>query len=220
MPRHGASRRKKTARRGRARPRPARPARSRIPAAPPPPAARPPEPTETASQSNPPVVDSNQSAAPAPGQPTETSRPAIDREPIDRIVLMMVDGASAETVSRYCRASGLGEAVVAEARRRIALASRYNPAQELGAAIKRLNSLYRAALEAGEYSVALQSQRELNKLLRLADVSDTDETIASDVALQELESVRGHLLPLALTDAGKPLTEHARLAADRIRNSV
>lgn len=139
------------------------------------------------------------------------------------IVVLLVGGASDEAIISHCKkagqSSGNAAKMLADARERIALAARYNPAAELGAAIKRLNQLYAKAMKADELIVALNAQRELNRLLRLGALPSMADDDADDESLKQLDAVRAHLLPLKLTGMEKPIEEHARLAADRIRRA-
>jgi hypothetical protein len=141
------------------------------------------------------------------------------------VIVLLVNGASDEAIISHCQSTGLtarqASKMVSSARERIAIAARYDPRQELGAAIKRLNSLYSKSIKAEELGIALQAQRELNRLLRLGDLPSGEEGDGEQTGDldRQVNAVKQHLLPLKLTEESKPIEEHARLAAERIRSS-
>jgi hypothetical protein len=145
-----------------------------------------------------------------------------DHPAIDKIVLLLVSGQGDEALRTACTeklgvpASGIDD-VLDEARRRVTLAANYDLAEQLGIAITRVNDIYARSIRAGDIRTALNSQREISKLMSLYDVvvTDDDESISESDA--ELEQIRKHLFPLRLANKKYPLSEHARIAAERIR---
>jgi len=145
------------------------------------------------------------------------------RDPdLDKIVLLLVTGVDAKS-AREAATSKLGipkaraVRLIAEAAAAIQTAADYHRDHEIGTAYIRLNDLYVRSLRINDTKTALAAQRELNRLLRLYDVSSDDapETDAeSTIAL-----IASHLLPLGLATESYPLPEHARLAADIVRRT-
>ena len=156
---------------------------------------------------------------------------ATDDTPhIDRVILWMVSGLRGQDLRDACLGR-LGveadqiDGLIAAARKRLTLAADYNRDEMLGTALTRLNDLYGRCVRANDqaaFAKALSIQREINRLAGLYATdgggsdgrSDADGAVA--VARDELEAVAGHLLPLGLAPAEYPLSEHARLAAERI----
>jgi hypothetical protein len=151
-------------------------------------------------------------------------------EAVDKVVLMLVSGVSAEAAEVACveklklkRADA--KAAIIDARRRITIAADYNRTEEIGTAYIRLHDLYKRSLNVQDVKTALAAQKELNKLLDLYTALRTGELEeATDgemgergIAAAELAAVREHLLPLELAPEDYPIAEHARIAADLIR---
>ena len=88
-------------------------------------------------------------------------------------------------------------------------------------AIKRLNDIYKIAMEKGDMKTALQAQREIDKLGGLHNEENPDENNIDKESLaflkSELDAIAEHLLPLELASEDYPLREHARIASERIR---
>ncbi len=149
------------------------------------------------------------------------------RTAIEKIVLLMVSGMSQADLESAC-VMKLGlepervASAVAEARRRLTRAADYNRDEQLGTAITRMNDLYARAVRTGDLKTALTAQREINKLMDLyreAIGGEGPEAEHADPegAQAELAAIRRHLLPLGLAAESYPLREHARIAADLIR---
>jgi len=158
---------------------------------------------------------------------------------LDSIILWMVSGMTDQALATACIAKlGLSpedvKAATDEARKRITLAADYRRDVMIGTALTRLNDLYgrclrsasvvmspdgKTVIQAGDASMlaqALHVQKEINRLAGLAvKVPMPDEPTVDDDS--ELAAVAGHLLPLGLAGAEYPLREHARLAAQRVR---
>lgn len=154
---------------------------------------------------------------------------SIEATAIEKIVLLMVSGMSQADMENAC-VMKLGiepqnvSAAMAEARRRLTLAADYNRDEQLGTAITRMNDLYGRAIRTGDIKTALTAQREINKLMDLyreasggPDASGAEDQAAESLQ-NELVAIRDHLLPLGLAAASYPLREHARIAADLIRD--
>ena len=166
---------------------------------------------------------------PAPPEVPPEAPPKPKTHPaLDKIVLLLVSGIGQADLENAC-VMKLGvepqdvSAVIAEARRRLTRAAEYNRDEQLGTAITRMNDIYARAIRASDIKTALTAQREINKLLDLyteaakpAGSEDSDEGEGDGVAA-ELAAIRGHLLPLALAADSYPLREHARIAAELIR---
>lgn len=149
---------------------------------------------------------------------------------LDKIVLLMVSGMSKADMENAC-VMKLGiephevAAAIAEARRRLTLAAEYNRDEQLGTAITRMNDIYGRAIRAADIKTALTAQREINKLMDLyreaagsSGAGDAEDN-AIDEVRKELAAIRDHLLPLGLAAESYPLREHARIAADLIRDN-
>ncbi|MBE3133654.1 MAG: hypothetical protein IMZ55_09280 [Acidobacteria bacterium] len=149
---------------------------------------------------------------------------------MDRVVLWMVSGLSGADLETAC-VSKLGvdpaqvKDVIAEARKRLTLAAEYNRDEMLGTALTRLNDLYSRCIRAGSDGIgpnlakALDVQREINRIAGFHKASFTPEAGEDTLSesASELAAVATHLLPLALAAESYPLREHARLAAQRIK---
>lgn len=147
----------------------------------------------------------------------------------DKIVLLMVSGMSRTDLENAC-VMKLGiephkvAAAITKARRRLTLAADYNRDEQLGTAITRMNDIYGRGIRAADIKTALTAQREINKLLDLyreaagsSGAGDAEDS-AIDEVRAELAAIRDHLLPLGLAAESYPLREHARIAADLIRD--
>jgi hypothetical protein len=137
------------------------------------------------------------------------------------LLLGIIDGSPERDLVAACGRAGVeGRAAAAEirrARRQIALAAQFDRAEEIGAAVGRLRQLYAVAVKAGEVSAALAAVKELNRLLDLyGPAADVQSRKAKGDS--ELSAIRAHLLPLRLASADYPLREHARLAAEIVRD--
>ena len=145
----------------------------------------------------------------------------------DRVVLLLVSGMSSEAAEGYCMRHGgmdgdVARRTVAEARQRITVAADYARDEQLGKAVMRLDDLYAKSIAGQDARTALQAQRELNRLLGLywADGTAAQEADSdAQEALRRLELIAGYLIPLKLTDERYPVEEHARIAADIIRQA-
>ena len=144
----------------------------------------------------------------------------------DRIVLLLVNGMSAEAAEGFAVQSGTpveeARQVVADARKRITVAADYTRDEQIGRAVMRLDDLYAKSIAGQDIRTALQAQRELNRLLDLYAGSAKAESVGDeDVAVlkRQKELVAGYLLPLKVTDEHYPVEEHARVAAELIRTN-
>ena len=138
---------------------------------------------------------------------------------LDKIVLLMVSGLQQGAVEEAAHKLGLtdGEvpAAIAEAKLAIAIAARYDRNEQMGAALIRLNDLYRRALAIQDTKTALAAQRELNKLMELYRPSPASEERAAELAA-EIAAARRHLAPMGLGSDETPLAELCRRAVLRI----
>lgn len=93
-----------------------------------------------------------------------------------------------------------------------------DPLQDLTSSLARYERLFTSAENAGNLGAAMRIQREIIVLQeerrRLTKVNDPG---APSPEKEELERIRAHLIPLKLADESYPLHEHARIAADRLR---
>jgi hypothetical protein len=91
---------------------------------------------------------------------------------------------------------------------------------EFERAIGDLNELYSVNLANGDYKAALSVRKELNAMLAIRVVAESNVAEKSEVdaeaLLLEIDTVRKHLEPLGLAEMGTPVSELARLAAVRI----
>lgn len=157
------------------------------------------------------------------------TKPA-DHPAIDKVLLLMVSGLSHSDLTAAC----IGKlevppeevaGVIAQARRKLTLAADYNRDEQIGTAVTRLNDIYARAIRAQDIRTGLVAQKELNKLLdlyritpeRAGDGAGGEEAGAANA---ELVAIREHLLPLGLAAADYPLREHARIAAEVVRDHL
>ena len=159
----------------------------------------------------------------------KTAAPKVDPKAREQVVLMLVAGIQPEAAEAAARdrlklTAAAATATLAAAQHAILLAASVDRRRQLGISIKRLDDLYQRALKIADNRVALQTQKELNRLLDLAHLSeagaDADGSPAEAPEARELKAVADHLLPLGLAAADYPLREHARIAADRIRREA
>jgi hypothetical protein len=149
---------------------------------------------------------------------------------IERVLLWMVSGLSGADLETACVAKldvdpALVKDVIAEARKRLTLAAEYNRDELLGTALTRLNDLYSRCIRAGadgngpNLAKALDVQREINRLVGLYRQTSLlpGQGAEGGESSDELRAIGEHLLPLGLADENHPLREHARLAAQSIR---
>ena len=146
----------------------------------------------------------------------------MNDEIIERALLWMVSGLAGADLENACIAKlevdpARVKAVIAEARKRLTLAAEYNRDELLGTALTRLNDLYSRCIRTQNEAKALDVQREINRLTGLYGQSPPVEVEGNAEAVEEIEAVGEHLLALELTGPAYPLREHARLAAQRIR---
>lgn len=163
------------------------------------------------------------------------STSSAEHPQIETVLLLMVSGMGHAAlvdacVSKLEIAPAEAEAVIAEARRKLTLAADYNRDEGIGTAVTRLNDLYARAIRAQDIKTALAAQKELNHLQGLyreeapgaaagePDAGEGDAGADPDAA--EIAAIRGHLMPLALAAADYPLREHARIAADIVREHL
>ena len=150
---------------------------------------------------------------------------------IDRVLLWMISGLSGGDLVNACIAKlnvdpAQVKGVIDEARKRLTVAADYNRDELLGTALTRLNDLYARCIRQvadgnPNLGKALDVQREINRLVGLyKQPSVAAATGGGGEGADELAAVAEHLLPLALADETLPLREHARLAAQRIRETI
>jgi len=155
------------------------------------------------------------------------SRRIQEHPATDKVILLLVSGMSERDIADAATGKlGIAHAdvpaILAEARRRITLAADYHRDEQIGTAITRLNDVYGRSIRDADNKTALQAQRELNRLLDLTPTPgpDTyDDDRPGTHADAELAAIRAHLAPLALAPADYPLREHARVAAEKIRDA-
>lgn len=162
-----------------------------------------------------------QKAKPKPLK-TEWTHPAIDR-----VMLLMVSGLpladlTEACVSKFGVAQSDIERILAAARNKLRSAAGFNLKEQVGIAVTRLNDLYSRSIRANDCKTALVAQRELNRLMGLGKPDQEADPQATHHDAEELSrqiaAIRNHLIPLALAPEQYPLTEHARIAADTIRD--
>ena len=149
---------------------------------------------------------------------------------IDKVLLLMVSGLSraelmAACVGKLDVAADQVAGVIASARRKLTLAADYNRDEQIGTAVTRLNDIYARAIRAQDIKTGLVAQKEINKLLDLYRMTperaaEGDEGEETGPERMELVAIREHLLPLGLAAADYPLREHARIAAEVVRDHL
>ena len=144
----------------------------------------------------------------------------------DAVVLILARGLSDQVAIEHCFKAGIdarrAKRIIASARRRITLAADYKRDEQIGLAIIRLGEIYTKSISGGDMRTALQSQREINKLMSLYDNYDEDsEGKHQDdgASYRRLELIASYLLPLKLLEGNYPIEEHARVAAEKIRET-
>ena len=151
-------------------------------------------------------------------------RKARPDETVDAVALLIVKGIATVELPAGCRTLGIDDAdiakTIAAARRKITSAAEYSKPEQIGMAIVRLNDVYACSIKAGDQKTALTAQRELNRLMDLyrPAKSGTAGHAGDPVAKAELVMIASHLLPLELAEDTYPLHEHARLAAELVRD--
>jgi uncharacterized protein with PIN domain len=152
-------------------------------------------------------------------KPMAPAPPAIAEAVVERVVAKLVTIRSRAEVFTACLEDldlalepDQARAAIDEAQRRIRLAAACDLDAELGASKTRLVELFEKAMTAGELRIALQVQREINRLLALYGRDSADSTAGdggSD-ALADLAAARAHLAPLVAAGDDEPLEEIAR----------
>jgi len=149
---------------------------------------------------------------------------------VETVLLWMIAGLSGSNLETACigklgvEPAQAGE-LISEARKRLTLAAEYNRDEMLGTALTRLNDLYGRCIRAGGDGIgpnlakALDVQKEINRIAGFHKTAEPsgggDESMSESAA--ELAAVAAELLPLGLAAESYPLREHARLAAQRIK---
>ena len=151
----------------------------------------------------------------------------MDDALLNAVVVFLVDGMPAEYAIAACIKKGCSqeeaEAIVGEARRRLAQSATFDRDEQVGKARRRLESIYSEATRRKDTRTALQAQRELCKLLdlhsegRVPDRADEADD-ATDLR-QSLDMIAGYLRPLALAPDDCSIEELTRIAADTIRDN-
>jgi len=153
----------------------------------------------------------------------------MDESTIERVLLWMISGLSGADLENAVIAKlnvdpAQAKGVIAYARKRLTLAADYNRDELLGTALTRLNDLYARCMRVGgdsgpNFAKALDVQKEINRLAGLyrgAAVGGLGEQGQSE-SDQELQAIADYLLPLGLASIDYPIREHARLAAQAVR---
>lgn len=133
---------------------------------------------------------------------------------------MILNGQPEQVVRRqFARAykAEIIDAHIAELRSRIARSSRFDHDVEVGASVARLRSIMSKSIEEGEYTVAIQAQKELSKMMSLYPGESVGARPESADQVNIIEQIEGHLRPLGLARADYPIEGVARIAADTIR---
>ena len=151
-------------------------------------------------------------------------------ESVDTVLLWMIGGLAGSNLENACMGKlsvdpAQAKELIAEARKRLTLAAEYNRDEMLGTALTRLNDLYSRCIRAGGDGIgpnlakALDVQKEINRIAGFHKTGEPsgpgDESMSESAA--ELAAVASQLLPLGLAAESYPVREHARLAAQRIK---
>jgi len=148
----------------------------------------------------------------------------IDNKAIDKVVLLMAAGMShgdieQAAVEKLAISATSLPSIIAAARRKITLAADYNRDEQIGTAVTRLNDIYSRSLRSLDNRTALAAQKELSKLLDIYKPRNSEPVNKVNVdAIKILDLVKSHLIPLGLTTDVTPIDEHARIAAETIRD--
>lgn len=173
----------------------------------------------------PPATPPKRKARAAPPTPASLARkyPAA----LDMAILLLISGApsymaAATLVKKNKLDRPTARRLAAMAADKIAIAADFDRRHEIGTAARRLDHLYTTAIGMADTKAAIAAVRERNHLFDLYpnqtqgdDTADQSATVADQA--RQLDLIAAHLLPLALAAPDYPLTEHARIAAERIR---
>ena len=153
------------------------------------------------------------------------SKPDLAEEIISKAVLLLISLRDEADVRAACSAELGADAatighLVAEAKRRIVLAAKFDRAEELGKAAQRSDQLYEMAVSTNDYTAGNSIERDRRRLLDLyprltGPTANTDSQATTEAEL-ELERILGYLAPLNLAAEGTPGAELVRLAVERI----
>lgn len=153
---------------------------------------------------------------PSRSQPPRRTKPPPE-DVVDRVLLALVRNVAPTELEKNAAQLGTDAAgvaaAIAEARRRITLAARFNRDQEMGRAYHRLNDLYKTSTAIQDAKTALAAQRELHRLLGLYTHQAPTSTSTTD---PDAELARANLRSLAIGTDADSLAELARLAVARI----
>jgi len=154
----------------------------------------------------------------APKKPAEPSKPVLSEGVVARIVEQIVmEGRSDDEIRAKNKGDELIDAYIAEARIRLANASRVDRRAEIGAGVARMKAVYVSAIQSEQYSAAVAAERQIGKLLGLEAKEAETDAGSTPEQLDQLAQVEQHLRPLGLGPADYPVAGLARIAADRIR---
>ena len=145
----------------------------------------------------------------------------------DQIVLLLVKGLSDSQVSQIAAQQPDADleaipSLIAEARAEIALAGTYSRNAQRGIAIRRLELVITNAStqKPPDNKTILAAQTQLSRLMDLyaPEVGPSEAGPESSEDLRRtLKQIEEYLMPLGIADAGHPIEEHARQAAEIIR---
>jgi hypothetical protein len=145
-------------------------------------------------------------------------------EQIERAVCLLVSGVAADEAAvriarRWETSHEVAARAVEVARERLTAAAEFNRDEQVNVAYRRLNDVYRGAIDMKDPRTALAAQKELNKLLSLYGDAEGEIRGGGDgEAERELQLIASYLLPLNLADPRLPLSEHVRIATQRLRS--
>lgn len=159
------------------------------------------------------------------------AKAAIPRETVSKIVQLIANGATREDIgkSETCSTLGIDPADATRAWkaawRMIHKGGELSAADDRALSIIRTREIANRALRQKDPRTALVAQRNLERLLDARDGgalphgADAGDAPVNE-AEAELEKIRAHLLPLNLAAADYPISGHARVAAEIIRDHL
>lgn len=130
---------------------------------------------------------------------------------------MVIDAMTDDEIRAKNKGDELIEEYILEARSRLARASTFDRAAEIGAGISRLKAVYSMAYVSGELTAAISAQTQISKLLALYPKESKGDAPSDPAQLDLIEQIEQHLRPLGLASDEYPIVEIARIAAEKIR---
>lgn len=154
---------------------------------------------------------------------TKPSKPELSIVIVSLVSGLRTDEVLALLLNNYNVTQKEAEKLIEQAKEKIVLASNGSQREQLGLALRQLEYLYKKATEKQNYKLALDTRKELNRLMSLYDSADLS-IVSESVQTATEQRVREYLEPLAVglgyADENLPLEELARLTSVYICNTL